>query len=94
MPAPRADAGGLSEARILRAGLASSKLLESKEPNSPINRRISTIVDEPRCRRCRAENLPDEDDLTDDAPIEEPAKWIQVLPPNPIKALSSSEEMT
>ncbi|MBB4843577.1 chemotaxis protein MotB [Paucibacter oligotrophus] len=38
-------AGGLPEARTLRVqGLASSKLLDSKQPDSPINRRISIIV--------------------------------------------------
>jgi chemotaxis protein MotB len=38
-------AGGLPDERMLRVqGLASSKLLDSKEPNSPVNRRISIIV--------------------------------------------------
>ncbi|MFY7866141.1 flagellar motor protein MotB [Roseateles sp.] len=38
-------AGGLPEPRTLRVqGLASSKLLDSKQPESPINRRISIIV--------------------------------------------------
>ena len=38
-------AGGLSEARMLRVqGLAASKLLDAKDPNSPLNRRISIIV--------------------------------------------------
>jgi chemotaxis protein MotB len=38
-------AGGLPDARMLRVqGLASSNLLERKDPNSPVNRRISIIV--------------------------------------------------
>ncbi len=37
--------GGLPEARVLRVqGLADSKLLEPKSPQSPLNRRISIIV--------------------------------------------------
>ena len=67
-------AGGLPDARMLRVqGLASSKLLESKEPNSPINRRISIIVMNRDAEDAVLKNLPDEDDSTDDAPIE-PAK--------------------
>jgi chemotaxis protein MotB len=38
-------AGGLSEARMLRVqGLAASKLLDAKDPNGALNRRISIIV--------------------------------------------------
>ncbi len=38
-------AGGLSEARMLRVqGLAASKLLDPKDPNGALNRRISIIV--------------------------------------------------
>ncbi len=38
-------AGGLPEARVLRVqGLASSNLIDPKQPNSPVNRRISIIV--------------------------------------------------
>ncbi|MCH7343977.1 flagellar motor protein MotB [Pelomonas sp. CA6] len=38
-------AGGLPDARVLRVqGLASSKLLDAQQPESPINRRISIIV--------------------------------------------------
>ena len=63
--------GGLPEARTLRVqGLASSKLLESKEPNSPVNRRISIIVMNRDAEDAVLKNLPDDDDLTDTAPIE------------------------
>ena len=38
-------AGGLPDARVLRVqGLASSKLLDAQQPESPVNRRISIIV--------------------------------------------------
>jgi chemotaxis protein MotB len=37
--------GGLPEERMLRVqGLAASKLLDPKQPESPLNRRISIIV--------------------------------------------------
>ncbi|CAN5297179.1 flagellar motor protein MotB [soil metagenome] len=67
-------AGGLPEARTLRVqGLASSKLLESKEPNSPVNRRISIIVMNRDAEDAVLKNLPDEEESTDN-PVGEIAK--------------------
>jgi len=59
-------AGGLPEARMLRVqGLAASKLLESKDPNAPINRRISIIVMNRDAEDAVLKNYsPDEDDST------------------------------
>ncbi len=59
-------AGGLPDERMLRVqGLASSKLLDSKEPNSPTNRRISIIVMNRDAEDAVLKNLPpDEDDST------------------------------
>src|SRR6218665_1208584 len=68
--------GGLPEARTLRVqGLASSKLLDSKEPNSPINRRISIIVMNRDAEDAVLKNLPDEEEVADpeaaaSAPVE------------------------
>ncbi|HEV6963987.1 MULTISPECIES: flagellar motor protein MotB [Roseateles] len=54
-------AGGLPEARMLRVqGLAASKLLDAKEPNSPLNRRISIIVMNRDAEDAVLKNLPDE----------------------------------
>jgi chemotaxis protein MotB len=54
--------GGLPEARTLRVqGLASSKLLEVKQPESPINRRISIIVMNRDAEDAVLKNTPDED---------------------------------
>jgi len=56
-------AGGLPEARTLRAqGLASSKLLDSKQPDSPINRRISIIVMNRDAEDAVLKNVQDEED--------------------------------
>jgi chemotaxis protein MotB len=56
-------AGGLSEARMLRVqGLAASKLLDAKDPNSPLNRRISIIVMNRDAEDAVLKNLPDEPD--------------------------------
>ena len=55
-------AGGLSEARMLRVqGLAASKLLESKDPNSALNRRISIIVMNRDAEDAVLKNLPDDE---------------------------------
>ncbi|MEJ6008266.1 flagellar motor protein MotB [Paucibacter sp. AS339] len=52
-------AGGLPEPRTLRVqGLASSKLLDSKQPESPINRRISIIVMNRDAEDAVLKNLP------------------------------------
>ncbi|WP_310383931.1 flagellar motor protein MotB [Roseateles sp.] len=54
--------GGLPEARTLRVqGLAASKLLEPKQPESPINRRISIIVMNRDAEDAVLKNLPPED---------------------------------
>ncbi|MBT9493392.1 MAG: flagellar motor protein MotB [Paucibacter sp.] len=54
--------GGLPEARTLRVqGLAASKLLEPKQPESPINRRISIIVMNRDAEDAVLKNLPQED---------------------------------
>ncbi|HEY0954455.1 MAG TPA: flagellar motor protein MotB [Roseateles sp.] len=64
-------AGGLQEARMLRVqGLAASKLLEVKDPNSPLNRRISIIVMNRDAEDAVLKNLPDEPEA--DAPAEAP----------------------
>lgn len=55
--------GGLPEARTLRVqGLASSKLLDSKQPESPVNRRISIIVMNRDAEDAVLKNLPDEEE--------------------------------
>ena len=54
-------AGGLSEARMLRVqGLAASKLLDAKDPNGALNRRISIIVMNRDAEDEVLKNLPDE----------------------------------
>jgi chemotaxis protein MotB len=54
--------GGLPEARTLRVqGLAASKLLDPKQPESPINRRISIIVMNRDAEDAVLKNLPPED---------------------------------
>jgi chemotaxis protein MotB len=54
-------AGGLSEARMLRVqGLAASKLLDAKDPNGALNRRISIIVMNRDAEDAVLKNLPDE----------------------------------
>ena len=53
--------GGLPETRILRVqGLASSKLLDSKQPESSANRRISIIVMNRDAEDAVLKNVPDE----------------------------------
>ena len=53
-------AGGLPDSRMLRVqGLASSNLLERKEPNSPVNRRISIIVMNRDAEDAVLKSLPD-----------------------------------
>ena len=60
-------AGGLPDARVLRVqGLASSKLLEPKDPNAQINRRISIIVMNRDAEDAVLKNLPDEDEDASD----------------------------
>ncbi len=63
-------AGGLPEARMLRVqGLAASKLLDAKDPNSPLNRRISIIVMNRDAEDAVLKNLPEDDtDAGADAP--------------------------
>lgn len=54
-------AGGLSEARMLRVqGLAASKLLDAKDPNGALNRRISIIVMNRDAEDAVLKNTPDE----------------------------------
>ncbi|MBO9688422.1 flagellar motor protein MotB [Roseateles chitosanitabidus] len=66
-------AGGLPDARVLRVqGLASSKLLEPKDPNAQINRRISIIVMNRDAEDAVLKNLPDEDDEPADAAASAP----------------------
>lgn len=56
-------AGGLPEARMLRVqGLASSKLLDAKDPASPANRRISIIVMNRDAEDAVLKNLPEIED--------------------------------
>ncbi|MBW8847045.1 MAG: flagellar motor protein MotB [Burkholderiales bacterium] len=63
-------AGGLSEARMLRVqGLAASKLLDAKDPNSALNRRISIIVMNRDAEDAVLKNLPEEPEA-DAAPAE------------------------
>ncbi|MGN7872910.1 flagellar motor protein MotB [Roseateles sp. 22389] len=58
-------AGGLPDARVLRVqGLASSKLLDMKDPNAQVNRRISIIVMNRDAEDAVLKNLPDEDEDT------------------------------
>jgi chemotaxis protein MotB len=53
--------GGLPESRMLRVqGLASSKLLDTQAPNSPMNRRISIIVMNRDAEDAVLKNLPEE----------------------------------
>ena len=56
-------AGGLPDGRVLRVqGLAASKLLEPKDPNSPLNRRISIIVMNRDAEDAVLKNLPDDEE--------------------------------
>ncbi|MGN6830890.1 flagellar motor protein MotB [Paucibacter sp. M5-1] len=60
-------AGGLPEARMLRVqGLASSKLLDAKDPASPANRRISIIVMNRDAEDAVLKNLPE---IEDEEPV-------------------------
>ena len=72
-------AGGLPEARTLRVqGLASSKLLDSKQPDSPINRRISIIVMNRDAEDAVLKNVPDEDEASPpEAPAAVPAEAVK-----------------
>ncbi|RQO56405.1 motility protein MotB [Paucibacter sp. KBW04] len=78
-------AGGLPEARTLRVqGLASSKLLDSKQPDSPINRRISIIVMNRDAEDAVLKNVPDEEEAApNEAPAAEPVKSPSSLPTKP-----------
>jgi len=61
-------AGGLPDSRVLRVqGLASSKLLDTKDAKSPVNRRISIIVMNRDAEDAVLKNLTDEDDAPGDA---------------------------
>ena len=56
-------AGGLPDGRVLRVqGLAASKLLDSQDPNSPMNRRISIIVMNRDAEDAVLKNLPDDEE--------------------------------
>ena len=60
-------AGGLPDARVLRVqGLASSKLLDTQDPNAQVNRRISIIVMNRDAEDAVLKNLPDEDEDASD----------------------------
>ena len=60
-------AGGLPDARVLRVqGLASSKLLDTKDPKAQVNRRISIIVMNRDAEDAVLTNLPDEDEDASD----------------------------
>ena len=60
-------AGGLPDARVLRVqGLASSKLLDVKDPKAQVNRRISIIVMNRDAEDAVLKNLPDEDEEPED----------------------------
>ncbi|RTL43956.1 MAG: motility protein MotB [Burkholderiales bacterium] len=88
-------AGGLSEARMLRVqGLAASKLLDAKDPNGALNRRISIIVMNRDAEDAVLKNLPDEPDAdtpaaaaAGGAPTEVPrgGKMPQTQPPAPTR---------
>ena len=68
-------AGGLPEARMLRVqGLAASKLLDSKDPNSPINRRISIIVMNRDAEDAVLKNYSSDEDDSTNAESEQAAK--------------------
>jgi chemotaxis protein MotB len=70
-------AGGLSESRMLRVqGLAASKLLDAKDPNGALNRRISIIVMNRDAEDAVLQNVTDETE--DDAP---PAAAPTQVPP-------------
>ncbi|MFG6440632.1 flagellar motor protein MotB [Roseateles sp. LKC17W] len=57
-------AGGLQEARMLRVqGLAASKLLDAKDPNGALNRRISIIVMNRDAEDAVLKNVPDEPEV-------------------------------
>jgi len=67
-------AGGLPESRTLRVqGLASSKLLEPKEPESPINRRISIIVMNRDAEDAVLKNVPPEEESDEAGVADAPA---------------------
>lgn len=79
--------GGLPEARTLRVqGLASSKLLDSKQPQSAINRRISIIVMNRDAEDAVLKNVPDED--------AEPEADAKAAEPEVGKNISSSSKAT
>ncbi len=64
-------AGGLPDSRVLRVqGLASSKLLDTKDSKSPVNRRISIIVMNRDAEDAVLKNLTDDEDAPNDAASE------------------------
>jgi chemotaxis protein MotB len=64
-------AGGLPDSRVLRVqGLASSKLLDTKDAKSPVNRRISIIVMNRDAEDAVLKNLTDEEDAPSEAASE------------------------
>ena len=84
-------AGGLSEARMLRVqGLAASKLLDAKDPNGALNRRISIIVMNRDAEDAVLKNLPDEPEAEAAAPeaatqVPPSGKLPQTQPPSPAR---------
>jgi chemotaxis protein MotB len=72
-------AGGLQEARMLRVqGLAASKLLDAKDPNGALNRRISIIVMNRDAEDAVLKNLPDEPEA-DAAPAPQEATQVPAI---------------
>jgi chemotaxis protein MotB len=64
-------AGGLPDSRVLRVqGLASSKLLDTKDSKSPVNRRISIIVMNRDAEDAVLKNLTDDEDAPSEAASE------------------------
>ncbi len=87
--------GGLPDSRMLRVqGLASSNLLERKEPNSPVNRRISIIVMNRDAEDAVLKNLPDveEDEASPDPP--DPGNAAATTAASPVAAKNDSSPAT
>ena len=84
-------AGGLSDARMLRVqGLAASKLLDAKDPNSPLNRRISIIVMNRDAEDAVLKNVPDD---ADDAASQPPDGGAAQAPGSGVTQVPQSGKM-